>query len=104
MVGIDDEAFGDGAKEGRKNRQVRPLPRHLNEDVSKSEDDGERHYCGITEAGDPPARHKGVQIRVVGVFGEKAMKLQRADAEGQVERHLRAENMSPKPAEAPFIV
>ena len=58
----------------------------------------------IADAGEPAAGHEGVQIGVVGVFGEVAVELQRADAERQVERHLGAEDVAAEPAEAAFVI
>ena len=58
----------------------------------------------IADAGQPAAGHEGVQIGVVGVLGEIAVELQRADAERQIERHLGAEDMPAEPAEAALVI
>ena len=47
---------------------------------------------------------KAFRIGVVGIFGEIVVKLQRTDAERQIERHLRTEDMSAEPAEAALII
>ena len=104
MVGVDDEAFADGAQERREDRQVGALPGHADEQVPETHDDGDEHQRRIADAGDPAAGHEGIQIGVVGVFREIMVELQRADAERQIERHVRAENVPSEPAEATCIV
>ena len=41
VVGVDDEAFADGAEEGREDREIGALPGHADEDVAEAEDDRE---------------------------------------------------------------
>ena len=87
-----------------KNRQIASLPRHADEDVAKAGDERQEHQRRIAHAGEPAAGHEGVQIGIMGVFRKEAVKLQRADAEGQIERHLGAKNMAAEPAEAALVI
>src|SRR3569832_1425152 len=100
MVGVDNEALTDGAEERRKDREIGPLPRHADEHITESRQHRDKHQRWIAYAGQPAARHEGVQIRIVGVFGKEAVELQRSDAERQTERHFGAEDMATEPAEA----
>jgi hypothetical protein len=62
------------ARNARKDREIGALRGHANEDVAKPHDDRDKHQHGIADASHPAAGHEGVQIGVVGVLGEVAVK------------------------------
>ena len=53
----------------------------------------EQHQRRIARAGEPAARHEGVEERVVRVLREILVELQRPDAERLVEREVGAEDV-----------
>ena len=91
-------------RKAEKIGEISALPGHADEDVPEAQDDGGEDQRGIADAGEPAARHEGVEIGVVGVFGKVVVELQGADAERQVERHLGAEDVAAEPAEAAFVI
>src|ERR1700733_6574103 len=104
VVGVDDKGLTDGAEKRREDRQIDALPGHRPQQVPKSHDDRDRDQGRIAKAGKPAARHEGIQIGVVGVFGEVIVELQRTDAKRQIECHVGAENMTAEAAKAAFVV
>ena len=104
VVGVDDETLADRADEGGEDRKIGALPGYAHEDVPDAHDDCREDERGIADAGDPAARHEGVQIGVVGVLGKIAVELQRPDAERQIERHLGAEDVPAEAAETAFVI
>ena len=71
---------------------------------AEAEHQRQRDQRRIEHAGEPAAGHEGVQVGIVGVLGEEAVELQGADAERQVERHLRTQDVPAEPAEAAFVI
>jgi len=55
VVGVDDEAFADGAKKGREDRKIAALPGHADEEAPKAHDHGGEGQGGIAHAGQPAA-------------------------------------------------
>ena len=91
-------------RKAAKIAEIGRLPGHADEDVAKAHQHGDEDQRRIADAGEPAAGHEGVQIGVVGVFGEEAVELQRPDAEWQLERHFGAEDVPAEPAEAALVV
>ena len=88
MVDVDDEAFGYDAEERGEHRDAGLLPGRPDKHGAKAEHECDRDQRRIACAAEPAARHEGVEERVVGVFGERTLKLQRPDSERLVERQI----------------